>query len=126
MSSGSAERFLLKLTYVLRHVVMLTAPPLLVLTLAMILSGYALMDPRVTRKFFGIGYGEGIVVHSAPIIRFGFVLLALLHGWAGTLVLILPRLARAGRTVLAYVSLILLTIILLYFLIPPLLIEIGG
>jgi hypothetical protein len=125
MSADSAGRGLLKLVYVLRHVVALTAPPLLVLTISMILSGYALMAPQILSKFFGIGYGEGVVVHSAPLIRFGFAALALLHGWAGTLVLILPRLIRAGRVMLAYVTLAALSLALLYLLTPLLLVELS-
>ena len=125
MSSGDAGMKLLKLVYVLRLIVALTAPPLLILTIAMILSGYALMAPQTTYEFFRIGYGEGVVVHSTPIIRFGFVFLALLHGWAGTLVLMLPRLVRAGRVVLAYMSLFILTIVVLYFLVPLLAVELS-
>ncbi|GEM_PF-1003350 len=125
MSPDNAGKELLKLVHVLRHVVALTAPPLLILTIAMILSGYALMAPQITGRFFGVGYGEGVVVHSAPPIRFGFVLLALLHGWAGTLVLILPRLVRAGRVTSAYALLILLSAAVLYFLVPLLLVELN-
>jgi len=125
MSPDSAGKGLLKLVYVLRHVVALTAPPLLILTIAMILSGYALMAPQITGRFFGVGYGEGVIVHSAPLIRFGFVVLASLHGWAGTLVLILPRLVRAGHVLLAYLTFILLSVIILYFLVPLLLVELG-
>ncbi len=123
MSPDNAGKGLLKLVYVLRHVVALTAPPLLVLTISMILSGYALIAPQTTGRFFGVGYGEGVVVHSTVLIRFGFVTLALLHGWAGTLVLILPRLIKAGRVTLAYALLIVLTFAALYFYAPLLLIE---
>lgn len=125
MSLSDAGRGLLKLVYVLRHVVALTAPPLLILTIAMILSGYALMAPQTTSKFFGVGYGEGVVVHSTSLIRFGFVVLALLHGWAGVLVLMLPRLVRAGHVMLAYALLVALSSAMLYFFIPLLLVEFG-
>ncbi len=123
MSPDNAGKGLLKLVYVLRHTVALTAPPLLVLTVSMILSGYALMAPQILSNFLGIGYGEGVVVHSAPLIRFGFTALALLHGWAGTLVLILPRLIRAGRVMLAYAVLATLSLAVLYLLTPLLLVE---
>ncbi len=126
MNPDDAGEGLLKLVYVLRHVVVLTAPPLLVLAISMILSGYALTAPQTMSKFFGIGYGEGVVVHSAPLIRFGFVVLALLHGWAGTLMLILPRLIRAGRVMLAYVVLTALSFAALYLLTPLLLVELSG
>ncbi len=120
---SSRGRSLLKLVFVLRHVTALTAPPLMVLAIAMMISGYALAAPRVTREFFGIGYGEGVLVHSAPIIRCGFTVLALLHGWAGTLTLVLPRLVKAGRVMLAYFSLSAISAVMLYVLLPLLLIE---
>jgi len=104
-------------------VVALTAPPLFILTISMILSGYALIAPQTTGKFFGVRYGEGVVVHSTVLIRFGFVTLALLHGWAGTLVLILPRLIKAGHVALAHALLIALTLAVLYLYAPLLLIE---
>jgi len=123
VGSGNAGKGLLKLVYVLRHVVALTAPPLFVLTISMILSGYALIAPQTTGKFFGVGYGEGVIVHSTALIRFGFVTLALLHGWAGTLVLILPRLIKAGHAILAHALLIALTLAVLYLYAPLLFIE---
>lgn len=125
MSPDDTGKGLLKLVYVLRYVVALTSPPLLVLTISMILSGYALIAPQTMSKFFGIGYSEGVIVHSTPLIRFGFVTLALLHGWAGTLTLILPRLIKAGRVKLAYIVLTALSFAVLYFLTPLLLVELS-
>lgn len=67
-----------------------TSLPLLVLTLVMILSGYGMLYPMLIESLtLGlIGYGEAARIHTNPLIRAGFTLLALIHGLAGSILLV--------------------------------------
>ena len=125
MQEGRSKEGLTKFVIALRQTTALTAPPLLILAVAMILSGYAIIRPQTTEALYGISYTQGILLHSTPIIRYGFTALALIHGWAGALILTLPKLIKAGHIKTAYATITLISALVTYVITPLLIVEIG-
>ncbi len=101
-----------------------TSLPLLVLALLMIISGYALVYPHVISSltFGAMNYSTAHRIHTDPLIRSSFAILALLHSLAGTFLLIERYVKHkllktiTELVVIAILSYLLLVIILIELL----------
>ncbi|MCS7128426.1 MAG: hypothetical protein N3E36_05315 [Sulfolobales archaeon] len=77
----------------LRYVLLVleaTSLPLLLTTLLLIITGYAIMYPHAYSALTlgALNYANAQRIHTDPVIRLSFTTLALIHGLTGTIILI--------------------------------------
>ncbi|MEM1750605.1 MAG: hypothetical protein QXV30_00760 [Desulfurococcaceae archaeon] len=67
-----------------------TSLPLLITTLLLIVTGYAIMYPHAYSALTlnALNYANAQRIHTDPVIRLSFTALALIHGLSGTIILI--------------------------------------
>lgn len=90
-----------------------TALPLLFLSLLMVVTGYTLIYPETmpALTFGAINYGTAHRLHTDPVIRTCFTVLAVLHSIGGMFILIEKH---AGRPIIKKLIETLILIILVY------------
>ncbi|MCD6488734.1 MAG: hypothetical protein J7K21_05875 [Desulfurococcales archaeon] len=91
-----------------------TAPPLLLLTILMMLSGYGIVGSRTLSALTGglFGYRTSLFIHTDSLIRYSFSILALIHSYSGFSLMILRRVRHSMlRNIIEYIVFILIVYI---------------
>ncbi|WFO76002.1 hypothetical protein J4526_03910 [Desulfurococcaceae archaeon MEX13E-LK6-19] len=100
-----------------------TSLPLLVLAILMIISGYALVYPHVISglTFGAMNYSTAHRIHTDPLIRSSFAILALLHSLAGTFLLIEKHVKnKTLKSTLEFIAMTMLLYLLLIIIMAEL------
>ncbi|ALV63805.1 hypothetical protein ADU37_CDS21080 [Thermococcus sp. 2319x1] len=105
-------------------IVELTAVPLFIFSMILVITGYGIVSPRTISTFtFGlVSYQNAPTLHSYRLIRYGFTVLLLVHSYAGFEIFGLKKIRnRRLRLFLSY----LLLFVVLYVLWIATITELG-
>jgi len=105
-------------------IVELTAVPLFIFSVILVITGYGIVSPRTISTFtFGlVSYQNAPTLHSYRLIRYGFTVLLLVHSYAGFEIFGLKKIRNQRlRIFLSY----LLLFIVLYVLWVATITELG-